>query len=105
MILLILLNIKFQNLMIKNLLIVILLDYIYSEGMEHDSMSIKFAEYMIKEIGKNAFQSNIKFSITSLLNIEKRPLVSIFEIMRYIGQMYPKYFSFNGSWFESLRHE
>ncbi len=75
----------------------LLLEYIYSDPEGYDDLTKKFAEYMIKEIGNEAYESKIKYSITATLNLEKRPQVSIFEIIRYVTQMYPKYFSFDGT--------
>jgi hypothetical protein len=80
----------------------LLLEYIYNDPEGCDDITRKFAEYMIIEIGNQAYESNIKYSITATLNLERRPQVSIFEIARYITQMYPKYFTFDGSFTESL---
>ena len=62
-----------------------------------DALTKKFGEYMIKEIGNQAFEEKIKYSITAMINLEKRPQISIFEIIRYIAQMYHKYFTFNNT--------
>lgn len=83
----------------------LLLEYIYNDPEGTDDLTKKFAEYMIKEIGNEAYESKIKYSITAMINIEKRPQVSIFEIVRYITQMYPKYFTFHGKFFESMSRE
>ena len=83
----------------------LLLEYIYNDPEGYDDLTKKFAEYMVKEIGNEAYESKIKYSITATLNLEKRPQVSIFEIIRYIGQMYPNYFKFEGRLFESFARE
>ncbi|QKF93607.1 dynamin superfamily protein [Fadolivirus algeromassiliense] len=83
----------------------LLLEYIYNDVEGTDDLTKKFAEYMIKEIGNEAYESKIKYSITAMLNIERRPQVSIFEVARYISQMYPSYFTFHGKFFESMSRE
>lgn len=82
-----------------------LLEYIYSDPEGFDAVTKKFAEYMITEIGNEAYESNIKYSITATLNLEKRPQVSIFEIVRYVTQMYPDNFTFDGSFMENTFRE
>ena len=62
----------------------LLMEYICDDPECSDGMSVKFIEYMINEIGNEAFESKIKYSITAMINIEKRPNVSIFEVMRYM---------------------
>jgi GTP-binding protein EngB required for normal cell division len=85
----------------------LLLEYIYNDSDTggFDDLTKKFAEYMIKEIGNSAFESKIKYSITATLNLEKRPHISIFEILRYIAQMYPTYFTFKGRFFEGTHRD
>lgn len=82
-----------------------LLEYICDETCGSDELTKNFTEYMIKQISKEAFESKIKYSITAMINIEKRPHVSIFEISRYITQMFPQYFTFYGNRFETWRYE
>jgi len=82
-----------------------LLEYIYNDPEGFDDLTKKFAEYMIKEISDEAYESKIKYSITAMLNLEKRPQVSIYEISRYIAQMYPAYFTFTGKFFEFYSRE
>lgn len=72
-----------------------------SEG-QIDELTKQFAEYMIHQISDEAYESEIKYSITAMLNLEKRPQVSIFEIVRYISQMHPKYLSFHNTLFNIL---
>lgn len=83
----------------------LLLEYIYDDPEGYDDLTKKFAEYMVKEIGNEAYESKIKYSITATLNLEKRPQVSIFEITRYISLMYPSYFTYHGEFLESLLRE
>ncbi len=79
----------------------LILEYIYDDPEEVDELTKKFAEYMLKAIGNEAYEEKIKYSISAMINIEKRPQVSIFEIVRYVTQMHPLYFTFRGSMFES----
>ena len=82
-----------------------LLEYIYDDVEDYDEISKKFVEYMVKEIGIQAYESNIKNSITSILNLEKRPQISMFELGRYIAQMHPSFFTYKGGTFENIFHE
>jgi hypothetical protein len=75
---------------IKSVTNELLLEYIYRETEFDDPISKKFAEYMIKEISSESFESKIKYSITAMLNLEKRPYVSLFEIMRYFVTKHPE---------------
>lgn len=80
----------------------LLLEYIYDDSEGYDDVTKKFAEFMIKEIGNEAYESHIKYSITATLNLEKRPQVSFFEIARYVTQMYPNYFKYSGEFMGTL---
>ena len=70
-----------------------LLEYIYENQESCDEITKKFAEYMIKEISNEAYESKIKFSIECLINMEKRPDVSMFDIATYLVKLFPNYFS------------
>jgi len=88
----------------------LLMEYIYrdlddSAQDANNELTRKFAEYMIGVIGNEAYESNIKYAVTALINLERRPQVSLFELTRYIAQMYPEYFTFNGGFFEGLSRE
>jgi len=83
----------------------LMLEYIYNESEEQDEVAKKFAEYMVKEISNEAYESNIRYSITAILNLEKRPEISIVELVRYITQMYPNVFTFHGGLAETIFHE
>lgn len=83
----------------------LMLEYIYNESEEHDEVTKKFAEYMIKEISNEAYESNIRYSVTAILNLEKRPEISVIELARYITQMYPNVFTFHGGMTETFFHE
>lgn len=75
---------------IKSVTNSLLLEYIYKDSEFDDPISKKFAEYMINEISNEAFESKIKFSISAMLNLEKRPCVSLFEIARYFVTKHPE---------------
>lgn len=77
---------------IKDTTLKLLLEYIYDDPECSDPMSRKFAEYMVNEIGNEAFESKIRYSITAMLNLEKRPNVSIFELLRYFVSTHPEIF-------------
>jgi hypothetical protein len=77
----------------------------YISTTETDDSIKKFTQFLIKEVSLTAFQENIKYSITAFLNIEKRPNVSLTEILRYFITVHPEAFSFNGKMFELLRKE
>lgn len=83
----------------------LLIEYIYNDIEGADDLTKKFAEYMIKEIGNEAYESKIKYSITAMINIELRPHVAVSEVVRHIAQMYPSYFTFHGKFFESFSRE
>lgn len=78
-----------------------LLKYIQEDTDNCDELTRKFAEFMITAIGDEAYESKIKYSITAMLNLEKRPQISLFEIVRYIAQMHPEYFTSEGGGFVS----
>lgn len=79
-----------------------LLEYIRADSDDTDGLSHKFAEYIVREIGSKTFNEIIQFSITSMINIEKRPDISLIEISRELAQMYPEHFTFTGEAFESF---
>ncbi len=71
-----------------------LLDFIYEDIDKNDMLTRSFAEYIIKEIGSEAYENKIKFSIEALVNSEKRPNISVIEIIRNITQLDPEKFKF-----------
>jgi len=74
----------------------------YIHHNTNDDTSKAIAEYMIRKISDEAFQSYIKYTIGALINIEKRPLISLTEIARYLTQIYSEKFTFHGGFFENL---
>lgn len=73
-----------------------LLSYIARNVQKDDDLSIKFSEYIIKQIGQESYQSTIKQSIGQLLKTEERPNMDRREMIRNITQIYPEYFTFKG---------
>lgn len=80
-----------------------LLEYV-TEGT-NDELTRKFAEYIIKEIAVAVFESKIKYSIEAMINLEKRPNVTLLEIARKLTQMYPTFFTFHGYTLEAWRRQ
>jgi hypothetical protein len=61
----------------------------------------KFVEYLIKQISSEVYESKIKYSITAMINLEKRPNVSLEELVRKWIQMFePSTFDFHSSFFD-----
>jgi hypothetical protein len=79
-----------------------MLQYIYRDPETHDELSKKFAEYVINEISNEVHETKIKYGITAMLNLEKRPRASTTEHIRYVAQKYPEYFTFKGGFFEPI---
>jgi len=79
-----------------------LLEYIKADSEDTDGLSHKFAEYIVREIGSKTYNEIIQFSITSMINIEKRPDISLIEVSRELAQMYPEAFTFTGDTFETF---
>lgn len=67
-----------------------------------DELTKNFAAYMIKEIGNEAYESKIKYSIGALINIEKRPLIALNEIVRHLSQIYSDNFTYKYHFFNKL---
>lgn len=80
-----------------------ILGYIFKDS-EVDELTRKFAEYIVKEIGSEAYESKIKFSIQSMIYTEQRPQVSLIEIVRYLAMMHPGHFNFTTSMFSKKNH-
>lgn len=59
-----------------------LLEYINNDN--NDEISKHFTEYIIRNIGQNAFEEKMRYSIGSLVNIEQRPYVSVYDVIRQI---------------------
>lgn len=83
----------------------LLLQFINNDLSDNDEVTKKFAEYMVNEISGSAFGTTIKATITAIVSLEKRPEISYYELVRYIAQMYPQFFTFKGNFFEPLTHE
>lgn len=59
-----------------------LLEYINSTG--DDELSKHFTEYIIHTIGQTAFEEKMRYCISSLVGIEQRPYVNIYDVIRQI---------------------
>lgn len=79
-----------------------MLQYIYRDPETHDELSKKFAEYVINEISNEVYETKIKYGVTAMLNLEKRPRASTTEYIRYVAQKYPEYFTFRGGFLEPI---
>lgn len=82
-----------------------LLEYIREEGDTSCELTQEFASYIVKEIGSEAYTNNIKYTIQSMLNIEKRPSINPIEIAEKIIHMYPDQFKFESGWFTYWRKD
>ena len=82
-----------------------ILDYLQNnpDGGSIDEVSQKFSEYIVREIGSAAYESKIRFSIQAMINVEKRPLIPLTDVVRHLTQMYPTHFSFSGSFMENWK--
>lgn len=62
-----------------------LLEYINSSNVSCDTeLSRHFTEYIIRTIGHTAFEEKMRYCISSLVNIEQRPYVNIYDVIRQI---------------------
>lgn len=59
-----------------------LLDYINSSN--DDELSKHFTEYIIRNIGQTAFEEKMRYSISCLVNIEQRPYVNIYDVIKQV---------------------
>lgn len=89
-------NLKLQN-MIYETTEDMIIEYINTEN--DDDVSAKFADYMIKKIGRKVFEEKIRYCINSLILIEKRPYVSPCDIIKQIISISDSnYLDFNQFW-------
>lgn len=79
-----------------------ILSYIYQDPEGCDELTRQFAEYIIKEIGSEAYESKIRFSITAMINMQKRPKISPYELSRHLAYIYKDQLKFDGSLSESI---
>lgn len=99
-------NSLLANDLIQNLVHQITVDeltqYIQGDPDTNDEITKQFTEYMVRQIGNEAYQSNIKYSISAMINIEKRPLISLVEVTRHLTQLYQKHLTYPTGFFESF---
>lgn len=75
----------------------LLLEYL----SKNDSDS-KFTKYILGEASRTVFQNEaIKYSVAAMLNIEKRPSVSLTDISRHFINMHPTHFEYKGGLLET----
>lgn len=56
-----------------------------------DELISEFAKYIVKVIGSEAYESNIRYSVYAMINTEKRPKINLLEFIRNISQRYEKH--------------
>lgn len=62
-----------------------LLEYILSNKDEpKQEISKHFTEYIIHNIGQTAFEEKMRYSISCLVNIEQRPYINIYDVIRQL---------------------
>lgn len=76
-----------------------LLEYVRNDLENHDEATRKFAEYMIREIGNEAFNDKVRYCIQAVINLERRPLVTLHGLVRHLTQIYKEQFTFHGGFF------
>ena len=74
----------------------------FDPATANDPLTHQFAEYLIKEIGSQVYEGKIRYSISAMINTEKRPNIDLFQIVRQVSKMHPEYFTFDGSLFEGF---
>lgn len=65
-----------------------LLNYINREIEDDNEMTKNFARYLIEDIGREIYEDKMKFMIGSLLEIEKRPNIELFELTKALSYIY-----------------
>lgn len=61
-----------------------LLEYIENSDDDDDETSRNFTEYIVKNIGHNTFEEKMRYSISCLVNIEQRPYINMFDIIKQV---------------------
>lgn len=106
------LNRYFQNLLVDDnientvyeITETMILKYLHdTDHGEIDELTRKFSEYIVKEIGSEAYEEKMRFSMRSLINLEKRPHISLNEMIRELSQLYKEKLIFKGGIMEFFR--
>src|SRR5690606_13159477 len=64
-----------------------------------EEISKSFTEYIVHSIGQLAFEDKIRYNISSLVNIEQRPYVNIYDIIKKILHLTKSnYFDYEQYW-------
>lgn len=100
-----LLNENILQTVVSNLTEKMLLDYIRNDPEAQDESVVKFAEYMVKEIGVKITNDGIQSSIRSMVNAEKRPEVDLNEMTRHIIRRNPEYTRIRSGFFGTLHKD
>jgi len=59
-------------------------DPLKAERLSASQLSKHFTEYIVRNIGQTAFEEKMRYSISCLVNIEQRPYVSIYDVIRQV---------------------
>ena len=77
-----------------------ILDYIKNDPEANDPLTIRFSEYMMKEISSSTYTEKIRFGIQSMINSEKRPNVNLAELGRHLFRNDPEFSIIHKNFFE-----
>ena len=61
-----------------------LIDSSVPDHLSASQLSKHFTEYIVRNIGQTAFEEKMRYSISCLVNIEQRPYVSIYDVIRQV---------------------
>jgi len=89
---------------IKNNTIQLLCQYITDDPYLNESDK-KFVEYIINEIGNEIFESKIKYCISAIINLEKRPIIHQRDIQKYLYDNYRHVFGIERGLFGHTAHK
>lgn len=71
----------------------------YINSTTDEEISKSFTEYIVHSIGQLAFEDKIRYNISSLVNIEQRPYVNIYDIIKKILHLTKSnYFDYEQYW-------
>lgn len=72
--------------LIYNITEKLIIEHITSSNIT-DDVTIKFAEFLVRDIGSKSYESNIKYSINNLIKLEELPHINIMELVRELVQI------------------
>lgn len=79
-----------------------IMTYIQEDPDGADDVALKFAEYIVDEIGSRAYADNIRYSVEAQINLEKRPKVNPTELSRNLVKIYQESFNFNEGFWDQM---